>query len=53
MSKSRRLRCPHCGFLDTIRKGTLLINGTWFPNKVCLVLYRDANIKMTILSFTN
>ncbi len=128
MSKSRRLRCPHCGFLDTIRKGSrggysryyckncgsyftdrkphisnknkfiwfrewvegkrsiaqlardspysertlkryfysqlprcpiwhiqrrekvnLLIDGTYFPNKVCLVLYRDANIKMTIL----
>lgn len=128
MSKLRRLRCPHCGFLDTIRRGfrsghyryfcnnchssftssrkdvssqnkfvwfqewvegkrsilqlvkesgysertlkryfyeqlpkcpvwhiqrrekvNLLIDGTYFPNKVCLVLYRDANIKMTIL----
>ena len=21
MSKSRKMRCPHCGFLDTIKKG--------------------------------
>ncbi len=30
-------------------KVNLLIDGIYFPNKVCLVLYRDANIKMTIL----
>ncbi len=127
MSKKRRLRCPFCGFLDTIKKGkrsgysrylckncesyftdrrqhisdknkmvwfrewvvgkqsieqlsqrsgysvrhlksyfysvlpkcptwhiqrrekvNLLIDGTYFPNKVCLVLYRDVNIRMTI-----
>lgn len=30
-------------------KVNLLIDGTYFPNKVCLVLYRDVNIKMTIL----
>ena len=128
MSKSRKIRCPHCGFLDTIKKGkraghsryyckncnsyftdrrphisernmfiwfvhwvrdkqsisqiskvsgysertlksyfykilptcpvwqiqrrekvNLLIDGTYFTNKVCLILYRDSNIKMTIL----
>lgn len=128
MSKSRKMRCPHCGFLDTIKKGkragysryyckncnsyftdrrphisdrnmfiwfvrwvrdkqsisqisqasgysertlknyfykilptcpiwqiqrrekvNLLIDGTYFTNKVCLTLYRDSNIKMTIL----
>ena len=27
----------------------LLIDGTYFANKVCLLLYRDHNIKMTIL----
>ena len=128
MLKSRRKRCPYCGFLDTIKNGkqrgktryfckncgsyftdsrknisdqnkfvwfvrwvrdkqsiaqiahlsgysvrtlksffykilptcpvwqiqrrekvNLLIDGTFFENKVCLVLYKDANIKMTIL----
>lgn len=29
-------------------KVNLLIDGTWFPNKVCLVLYRDENIKTTL-----
>ena len=24
MSKSRKMRCPHCGFLDTIKKGSEL-----------------------------
>lgn len=27
----------------------LMIDGTYFPNKVCLVLYRDFNIKATML----
>ena len=128
MAKRRKIRCPHCGFLDTIKKGkrdgysryfckncssyftdrrphiselnmfvwfklwvrdkhsvsqiskasgysertlksyfykvlptcptwqiqkrekvNLLIDGTYFTNKVCLLLYRDHNIKMTIL----
>lgn len=128
MAKKRKIRCPHCGFLDTIKKGkragysryfcknccsyftdrrphisernmfvwfehwvrdkqsipqiskqsgysertlktyfykvlptcptwqiqkresvNLLIDGTYFTNKVCLLLYRDHNIKMTIL----
>lgn len=128
MVKKRKLRCPQCGFLDTIKKGkrdgysrffckncssyftdrrphiseqnmfvwfekwvrdkqsisqisavsgysertlkryfykvlptcpiwqiqkrekvNLLIDGTYFTNKVCLLLYRDHNIKMTIL----
>ncbi len=128
MSKSRRKRCPHCGFLDTIKNGkqrghtryyckncgfyftdsrpaishhnkfvwfvrwvrdkqsieqisrqsgysirtlktyfysllptcptwqiqrrekvNLLIDGTYFANKICLLLYKDSNIKMTIL----
>lgn len=127
MVNSRHLRCPHCGFLETLKRGTrlgytryyckscasyftdrrphisdknklvwfrewvggqqsieqlsnrsgysirhlksyfhsqlpkcpvwhiqrrekvnLLIDGTYFPNKICLVLYRDANIRMTI-----
>ncbi|MCQ2336613.1 MAG: transposase [Paludibacteraceae bacterium] len=30
-------------------KVNLLIDGTWFPNRVCLVLYRDENIKTTLL----
>lgn len=29
-------------------KVNLLIDGTYFPNKVCLVLYRDVNIHMTL-----
>lgn len=128
MVQRRKTRCPHCGFLDTIKKGkregysryfckncksyftdrrphvseknmfvwfehwvrdkmsvsqiakqsgysertlknyfhkvlptcptwqiqkrekvNLLIDGTYFTNKVCLLLYRDHNIKMTIL----
>ena len=128
MTQKRRKRCPHCGFLDTIKRGkrgeysryfckncnsyftdrrphisdsnmfvwferwvrdkqsiaqiskasghsertlkryfykmlptcptwqiqkrekvNLMIDGTYFTNKVCLLLYRDHNIKMTIL----
>ena len=128
MAQKRRKRCPHCGFLDTIKRGkrgeysryfckncnsyftdrrphisdsnmfvwferwvrdkqsipqiskasgysertlkryfykmlptcptwqiqkrekvNLMIDGTYFSNKVCLLLYRDHNIKMTIL----
>ena len=30
-------------------KVNLLVDGTYFTNKVCLLLYRDNNIKMTIL----
>ena len=30
-------------------KVNLLIDGTWFPNKLCLVLYRDDIVKDTIL----
>lgn len=30
-------------------KANLLIDGTWFPNKLCLVLYRDETIRKTIL----
>ncbi len=26
----------------------LLIDGTWFPNKLCLVVYRDNNVKSTL-----
>ena len=26
----------------------LLIDGTWFPNKLCLVLYRDETVKSTL-----
>ena len=29
-------------------KVNLLIDGTWFPNKLCLVLFRDENIKTTL-----
>ena len=128
MSKKRKIRCPHCGFFETIKWGTrsgytryyckncgssftdrrvwisdknkfiwfarwvrgkqricdlasesgysertlkryfyrllpqcplwqiqrrekvnLLIDGTYFSNKICLVVYRDHNIKMTLL----
>ena len=27
----------------------LLIDGTWFPNKLCLVVYRDESVKATLL----
>ena len=27
----------------------LLIDGTWFPNKMCLVVYRDDRVKTTLL----
>lgn len=30
-------------------KVNLLVDGTYFTNKVCLILYRDSNIKMTLL----
>ena len=30
-------------------KVNLLIDGTYFTNEVCLLLYKDNNIKMTIL----
>ncbi len=29
-------------------KVNLLIDGTYFPNKVCLVVYRDSNVKSTL-----
>lgn len=29
-------------------KVNLLIDGTYFPNKACLVFYRDTNIRMTL-----
>ena len=29
-------------------KVNLLIDGTWFPNKLCLVLYRDESVKNTL-----
>ncbi|MDR0953784.1 MAG: transposase, partial [Rikenellaceae bacterium] len=41
-------RCP-VWHIQRREKVNLLIDGTYFPNKVCLVLYRDANIKMTVL----
>jgi hypothetical protein len=41
-------RCP-VWHIQRRERVNLLIDGTWFPNKVCLVLYRDSNIKMTIL----
>ena len=30
-------------------KVNLLIDGTWFPNKMCLVVYRDETVKTTLL----
>ena len=30
-------------------KVNLLIDGTWLPNKVCMVLYRDESVKTTLL----
>ena len=30
-------------------KVNLLIDGTWFPNKMCLVVYRDERVKATLL----
>lgn len=41
-------RCPQWQ-IQRREKVNLLIDGTYFTNKVCLVLYRDCNIKMTIL----
>lgn len=29
-------------------KVNLLTDGTWFPNKLCLILFRDENIKITL-----
>ena len=29
-------------------KVNLLIDGTWFPNKVCLIVYRADNLKATL-----
>jgi transposase-like protein len=40
-------RCP-VWHIQRRERVNLLIDGTYFPNKVCLVLYRDANIKMTV-----
>ena len=40
-------RCP-IWHIQRREKVNLLIDGTYFTNKVCLVLYRDANIRMTI-----
>lgn len=40
-------KCP-LWHIQRREKVNLLIDGTYFPNKVCLVLYRDANIRMTI-----
>ena len=40
-------RCP-LWHIQRREKVNLLIDGTYFTNKVCLVLYRDANIHMTI-----
>lgn len=39
-------RCP-VWHIQRREKVNLLIDGTYFPNKVCLVLYRDTNIRMT------
>lgn len=41
-------KCP-TWHIQRRERVNLLIDGTYFANKVCLVLYRDANIKMTIL----
>ncbi len=41
-------RCPQW-HIQRREKVNLLIDGTYFTNKVYLVLYRDCNIKMTIL----
>lgn len=40
-------RCP-VWHIQRREQVNLLIDGTYFPNKVCLVLYRDANIRMTL-----
>ena len=31
-------------------KVNLLIDGTWFPNKMCLVLYRDETVRTTLFT---
>lgn len=41
-------RCPQW-HIQRREKVNLLIDGTYFTNEVCLVLYRDCNIKVTIL----
>ncbi|MEG2366308.1 MAG: hypothetical protein RSB29_06115, partial [Alistipes sp.] len=38
--------CPRW-HIQRREKVNLLIDGTYFANKICLVLYRDSNIKMT------
>lgn len=40
-------RCP-VWHIQRREQVNLLIDATYFPNKVCLVLYRDANIRMTL-----
>ncbi len=40
--------CPQW-HIQRREKVNLLIDGTYFANKVCLLLYRDSNIKMTVL----
>jgi len=41
-------KCP-VWHIQRREKVNILIDGTYFSNKVCLVVYRDANIKMTLL----
>lgn len=41
-------RCPQWQ-IQRRERVNLLIDGTYFTNKVCLVLYRDSHIKMTVL----
>lgn len=39
--------CPVWG-IKFHEKVNLLIDGTWFPNKLCLVLYRNETVKSTL-----
>lgn len=41
-------KCP-TWHIQRHERVNLLIDGTYFANKVCLVVYRDAKIKMTLL----
>ncbi len=53
----RNLRCWFDEYLSNYplweirhsEKLNLMIDGTYFANKLCLVLYRDNNVKATIL----
>ena len=47
MSKSRKMRCPHCDFLDTIKKG----KQAGYSRYYCKTLLRLRNRKRNLMSW--